>query len=287
MNTCQALTKKGDKCKCKTKNQYCGRHLNQNNDVKLTITITFSDAVENNNNVGMEQIGEKTQGFTLLELENAKVNFETMGVECELINLSELCEQETEPAYLLIARKAINIMEKIDKNHDDMLKEHLSYEWDKTIYSIKHGRVVNKNKRHNVCYADYSQKADIENKKGTVVDFNTLPCTNYIRKCLGDIVGPNAVNLLAEGNKYYDINKTSIGEHGDFERTKVIAIRLGESFPLYYRWYLRNKPVSELKMYELNGGDLYIMSAKAVGTDWKKSSKLTLRHAAGLFKNIK
>lgn len=283
MNTCKGLTQKGNPCKSKTKNEYCGRH--QKEDVKITITITFSDAVENN--VGMEQIGEKTQGFTLLELENAKVNFESMGITCELINLSALCDQETEPAYLLIARQAINMLEKIGKNHDDMLNEHLSYEWDKTMYSIKHGRVVNKNKRHNVCYADYTQEADIENKKGTVVDFNTLPCTNYIRKCLGDIVGPNAVNLLAEGNKYYDINKTLINFHGDFERTKVIAVRLGESFPLYYRWYLRNKPVSELKMFELNGGDLYIMSAKAVGTDWKKSSKLTLRHAAGLSKNIK
>ena len=31
----------------------------------------------------------------------------------------------------------------------------------------------------------------------------------------------------------------------------------------------------------LNSGDVYIMSDKAVGFDWKRSSLLTLRHAAG------
>ena len=31
----------------------------------------------------------------------------------------------------------------------------------------------------------------------------------------------------------------------------------------------------------LNHGDIYIMSEKAVGYDWKMSSIYTLRHAAG------
>jgi hypothetical protein len=31
----------------------------------------------------------------------------------------------------------------------------------------------------------------------------------------------------------------------------------------------------------LEDGDMYVMSEKAVGTDWKSSSLLTLRHATG------
>ena len=31
----------------------------------------------------------------------------------------------------------------------------------------------------------------------------------------------------------------------------------------------------------LNHGDLYVMSEKAVGTDWLLKNTLTLRHAAG------
>jgi len=35
------------------------------------------------------------------------------------------------------------------------------------------------------------------------------------------------------------------------------------------------------EIIELRGGDIYIMSEKAVGTDWKKKNVPTLRHSAG------
>jgi len=38
---------------------------------------------------------------------------------------------------------------------------------------------------------------------------------------------------------------------------------------------------------DLEDEDMYFMSSKAVGTDWKKNSKLTLRHAAGNKKSVK
>ena len=37
----------------------------------------------------------------------------------------------------------------------------------------------------------------------------------------------------------------------------------------------------------LDHGDLYVMSEKAVGEDWKKSASLTLRHCAGAEKYLK
>jgi len=36
----------------------------------------------------------------------------------------------------------------------------------------------------------------------------------------------------------------------------------------------------------LNDGDMYVMSDKSVGRDWKQSSILTLRHAAGADKYL-
>jgi hypothetical protein len=42
---------------------------------------------------------------------------------------------------------------------------------------------------------------------------------------------------------YYDVSKCGIGFHGDAERIKVIAIRLGESMPLHYQWFQNSKPV--------------------------------------------
>ena len=43
---------------------------------------------------------------------------------------------------------------------------------------------------------------------------------------------------LGEGNYYYDIKKCGIGFHGDAERRKVVGIRLGDSIPLHFQWFL-------------------------------------------------
>jgi hypothetical protein len=72
-----------------------------------------------------------------------------------------------------------------------------------------------------------------------------------------------------------------IGYHGDTERSIVIGARLGEPIPLHYQWYYRSQPVGNNVSINLESGDIYAMSEKAVGNDWKKSSILTLRHAAG------
>jgi hypothetical protein len=93
--------------------------------------------------------------------------------------------------------------------------------------------------------------------------------------------------LAGEGNLYYDGKKCGIGFHGDSERKIVIAIRLGDSMPLHYQWYLYNQRIGQRIQLIINGGDIYAMSSKAVGTDWKRSSIPTLRHAAGAHKYLK
>ena len=75
--------------------------------------------------------------------------------------------------------------------------------------------------------------------------------------------------------------KCGIGYHGDTERRLVVGARFGKPFPLAYRWYKNRQPVGDPISITLGHGDVYVMSAKAVGTDWKRSTILTLRHAAG------
>jgi hypothetical protein len=96
-----------------------------------------------------------------------------------------------------------------------------------------------------------------------------------------DWFGEKARDLKAEGNYYYNLEKCGIGFHGDGERRKVIAARVGASMPIHYQWFHRFKPVGERFVIPLHDGDMYIMSEKAAGTDWKSSSILTLRHATG------
>ena len=75
--------------------------------------------------------------------------------------------------------------------------------------------------------------------------------------------------------------KCGIGFHGDSERKKVIACSLGASRPIHWQWYERSKPIGERIKFTLHNGDMYIMSEKTTGFDWKKRIIATLRHAAG------
>jgi len=50
-----------------------------------------------------------------------------------------------------------------------------------------YGRVVNKHARHNLCFADYEQDPDYENKKGRVVKFEDVPLTKFVREKLKEI----------------------------------------------------------------------------------------------------
>ena len=94
--------------------------------------------------------------------------------------------------------------------------------------------------------------------------------------------GPKTQGLNMEGNYYYNNAVCGIGFHGDTERRKVIGIRLGANLPIHFQRFLRHQTYGDPYVIPLDGGDMYVMSEKAVGADWKSSSILTLRHAVGL-----
>ncbi len=61
----------------------------------------------------------------------------------------------------------------------------------------------------------------------------------------------------------------------------MIGLRIGSTMDLQYQWFQNSKPIGSRVAVKLNNGDFYVMSEKAVGTDWKKRLIPTLRHAAG------
>jgi len=292
---CQGVKADGKGCTYRAvQGQFCKIHGKTKPAGNPCVTITFGDVCENH--ARMQKIGtEAEEGFSLADLEKAQQYFLDRNCLTELHDLSELLIEwsatdqnamiENDPAYLLVVRGGANILlEEIHKNAQDMMNEQLALKWD-TKAKMK-GKVVNKVARHNLCYAEESQVANYEAGKGTVVKFADLPCLNFVRKKLSDVVGKKGEGLLAEGNLYFDANKCGISGHGDSERKLVIAVRLGESMPMQFHWFLRSKQVGRCFKTVLNHGDMYIMSAKAVGTDWKRSSILTLRHAAGCQKYL-
>ena len=122
--------------------------------------------------------------------------------------------------------------------------------------------------------------------KGTIISFDKVKLTNKIRESLADFIGSKARDLQCEGNYYFNKSKCGIGFHGDAERLKVIGVRIG-AMVLIYSWFYNSKPIGKPIKLELKDGDLYIMSEKATGNDWKYRSKVTLRHAAGCEKYTK
>lgn len=274
-------TKKSDNQPCKYKKKigdYCQIHAPKTQEIPITgITITFSECVENH--VGMQKLGNDklTEGFTYHDLLKIKEKWKDAMIIC--LNDDIEFPIETEKAYILIVK---NFIQK-NKFHT-LINEMETFEWD--AKALMRGRVVNKLARQNVCFADLDQEPDYEDGKGRVVAFSHLPILSEIRALLKQIIGDKGKDLLAEGNKYIDISKNGIGYHGDSERYIVIGIRIGAAFPLHYQWFYKHKPLGNTIKLDLQDGDLYIMSSKATGHDWKSSSKITLRHAAGADKYL-
>lgn len=233
-----------------------------------TYTLTFGDCAENHK--GMEIIGNPSvNGCDLPKLQQIQSFFEEQGKKCKLIHLNTLLPPNTgaKDAYVLIIRKGLS-------NADEILQECASLDMDKQ--ALMYGRVVNKKARHNLCISDYTQEPNIAEGKGRVVSFSDVPEINKVRTVLNQFLP----GLQCEINHYYNTDKCYIGYHGDTERKIVVGARVGESFPLWYKWYINHVDIGNTYKLNLNHGDMYVMSEKAVGFDWKQSSKYTLRHAA-------
>jgi hypothetical protein len=240
----------------------------------------------------MQKIGNVAQtGFTLEDLKNAKKWFEQKGCVCNIISLHEVLpdnEQKQNPAnyaWLLVVKNAVNALLNNPNGANALFAEQNGLE--KDTKALMYGRVVNKIARHNLCFANSSQEPDYDKGQGRVYAFDSLPNLKRIREQLGIAFGEKATGLQAEGNYYYDIEKCGIGYHGDAERKKVIAFRLGANIPLHFRWYYKNEVVGEtMKITNLEHGDMYVMSEKATGFNWITRLKYTLRHSAGAKKYL-
>lgn len=244
------------------------------NSSNSTITLTFGDSAENH--VGMEKIGTmvpKGQGFQIQDLEYIMDTIPLPNVACHLYMFKE------EAAVLVIHNGVNAILGQIGKSKEDLFLEQAKLDQDKKAFM--YGRVVNKNARWNLCFDDKGHEPEYEEGKGRVVPYEEVPLTNYLREGIARCFGPKASGLKCEGNYYYDIQKCGIGFHGDSERRKVVGVRLGASLPMFWQWFHQGEPVGEPNVVPLYGGDIYIMSEKAVGTDWKNRSSYTLRHATG------
>ena len=247
-----------------------------------TFTLTFGDQAENH--AGMQKLGTMAaEGFSRDDLERGRLWFLERGAEPVLYDLRSLLPLGVHgaEAYLLVVPGGVSKI----VSADELYREQEGLE--KDTKAFMYGRVVEKRARHNLCFGEAAQEPNYEQGMGRVVAFDQVPLLNRLRQTLSEVIGEKGRGLMAEGNYYYDLQNCYIGYHGDSERKKVIAVRLGAPFLFHYQWFSWSKPVGAHGQIPLNHGDLYIMSEKAVGTDWKTKKVPTLRHAAGDPKHLK
>ena len=234
----------------------------------------------------MEKIGtmvEAGMGYQVSDLQALYDSLTKLGASCEIHTLNKIPEHHE--ASVLIVRDGVNtLLTGHGYTKDSLFEEQAKLNVDKKAYM--YGRVVNKHARWNLCFDEEGQEPDYEHGKGRIVAYKDLPVTKCLKEALPRYFGEKAVELKCEGNYYYDIAKCGIGFHGDSERRKVVGVRLGASMDLHFQWYLEGEPAGERIKLPLNGGDIYLMSEKAVGTDWKRKKIYTLRHATGCSKYL-
>jgi alkylated DNA repair dioxygenase AlkB len=239
----------------------------------------------------MQKIGAKADsGFTADDLKRASSYLDSLCVPNTLVDLLEdyddiLPKDARGPASVLVVHGGVSEMLGDWASLEDFGAEQHALPADKK--ALMRGKVVNKVARWNLCFDDTKQEPDYENGKGRVVAFDDVPITSMVRELLPDWFGPKAASLKAEGNYYYDADRCYIGFHGDSERKRVIGVRIGCPLPLFFQWHHKSRPMGDVLEIPLEGGDIYVMSDRAVGHDWRCSSKYTLRHAAGSKKALR
>ncbi len=264
------------------------------------ITYTFCECGENH--VGNQQIGSIAPiggGFTLDDFKVIKKYVvDNLGINPKNVIIKNLkdgiknvkTELEFTDAHVLLIKGFVKkILENSGHSMNDLFQEVTKIKWDTKYYDTRRKKVLNKNARQNNVLADFKQKANYNKGKGTIIPFSKLPLMNLIRNEINKF-GEKFKDMIAEGNMYSDggVSKNGIGWHGDGERRRVVAIRIGGNvMPIYYQWYHDSTKIGKKMKINLSSGDMYIMSEKAVGTDWKKRKIPTLRHATGANKYTK
>jgi hypothetical protein len=235
----------------------------------------------------MQKIGTLHEnGYSIRDLERVQAKLRKMGLVTEMVDLAtgefegddDEKVLEFQEAKVLIIRRGAQFI--LGEETDGLIAENDALTMDKKAFMK--GKVVNKVARWNLCFADEDQEPDYEDGKGRIVAWEHIPKMARIRQVISEWT--DDVLLNGEANYYYDLSKCGIGYHGDAERKKVFAVRMGESMPLFFQWFQRSIPIGEPIKLDLHDGDMYMMSEKAVGFDWLKKIVPTLRHATGCAK---
>ncbi len=226
--------------------------------------------------------GRRETGFAVSELITIKKNLEDKNYQCELFMLSDSLPdtlRNANQAATLVIRGGAKLFLGEDAA-EKLLLEQRTVQYDEKFFD--RGQTKNKRARHNIVFGSKASAHSEDYSKPTVVSFDALPCLDVVRTGLEKELGAKAAHLLAEGNHYFE-SKSGIGFHGDSERKIVVCLSLGATSTLRYAWRMpgTSNHYGEPIDIAVKHGDIYVMSEKATGYDWRMRSRVRVVHAAG------
>lgn len=233
--------------------------------------------------------GRRQNGFSCEELQNIQQLYPN---QTEYISISESLPKNlqigNEAGVLIFRNQNSSTIDRefqlplSKKLADNLYGEQESIDYDEKYWDNRRQRTLNKRARLNVVFGREAIQHSEDYKQCTVIAYSDLPNLQKVKNNLANILGIKAHDLNAEGNKYFH-DKSGIGFHGDAERKIVICLSLGKSSTLRYQWRLPGSSNHTLQPIDIkvDHGDVYIMSEKATGYDWKSRSKVRVVHAAG------
>lgn len=242
--------------------------------------------------VGGKEVGNgiASRGFTVQELEAAAEAIKARGGRAHVTPLSDILPpslqtSETAAAVLVVRDGAALLLGCLDAA-DQLLREQAeSVCYDTMYWDTRRKRPLHKRARHNMVFGEEEVAASDGYQQCTVRAFAALPLLNRVRERLPSVFGSGAQGLHAEGNHYFE-ERSGIGFHGDSERKIVICLSLGQPTTLRYCWRMPGSSEHTLPPVDVQvgHGDVYVMSEKATGYDWRYTSRPRLVHAAGASK---
>ena len=226
--------------------------------------------------------GLAKQGFTVDELKEIAKQFESAS---RLVILSDLLPENLRPsnesAVLHIKGGIDALMGKVG-HADAMLSEQKATKYDEWYFDRRRQKKLHKVARHNAVFGDAHVSPSEDYEQSTIIGYGEVPLFAAFRAQLPKALGEKANALQSEGNHYYN-DKAGIGFHGDSERKIVVCASLGSPTTLRFYWRAPGSSDvgSKVTDFTVEHGDVYIMSEKATGHDWRLRSRHRLVHGAG------
>jgi hypothetical protein len=252
-------------------------------DFEPRYAITFGGAAILH--VGGAKLGTaRAEGFSVAELRTVAAAHPGAA---ELVMISDVLpetDRAANEAAVLILRGGARLL---GADPDELLREQRGVSYDRKYWDVRRRAALNKRARYNIVFGSDGQAHNEDYTEPTVQAFAGVPRLAEVRDRLPEILGPKAADLNAEGNHYFE-PKSGIGFHGDAERRIVVCCSLGGASTLRFHWRLPGSSAHTLPAVDLRigHGNLYCMSEKATGWDWKFRSKTRVVHAAGAAKYL-